>query len=91
MAFDFQHPPIWLARLGTARAELEGDTRPASPGEGILAACRLSDELREFAVASLQAQYPQLSVGEIDALYVQRREDWVSFRRRFFVPHTEDL
>lgn len=47
------HQPMWLAKLGTVRNELEHDIRPASPAEGILLTCRLSDKARTFALAAL--------------------------------------
>ena len=45
MGQDLPHPPIWLLKLDVVRPELERETRPATPEAGILAACRLSDEL----------------------------------------------
>lgn len=90
MALDFQHPPIWLAKLDVVRAELECETRPASAAEGILATCRLSDDLRTFTLACLRAQHPSLSPSELEALFAQQRDDWMRQRLRFFPPYPGD-
>jgi hypothetical protein len=59
--------------------------RPASPAEGILATCRLSDEARTFAQAALHMQYPLLSPAEIEAMYFEQRVTWTRQRQRLSI------
>jgi hypothetical protein len=80
-----RHRPIWLAKLVVVRAELEHDIRPASPAEGILATCQLSDEARTFAQAALRMQYPLLSPAEIEAMYFEQRVTWTRQRQRLSI------
>ena len=42
MAFDPDHPPIWLRKLHVSAAQINPTDYPASAVEGILAVCRLS-------------------------------------------------
>ena len=42
MAFDPDHPPIWLRKLHVSVAQINPTDYPASAVEGILAVCRLS-------------------------------------------------
>lgn len=43
MAFDPANPPIWLRKLHVTAAQISPTDYPASPLEGLLAVCRLSD------------------------------------------------
>jgi hypothetical protein len=43
MAFDPANPPIWLRKLHVTAAQISPDDYPASPLDGLLAVCRLSD------------------------------------------------
>lgn len=43
MPIDPDNPPIWLRKLHVSAAQISPSDYPASPAEGILAVCRLSD------------------------------------------------
>ena len=58
MAFDPANPPIWLRKLHVTAAQCTPDEYPASPEEGILLCCRLSDEHLALAKAFAAALYP---------------------------------
>jgi hypothetical protein len=44
MPIDPDDPPIWLRKLHVSAAQLSPSDYPATPAEGILQVCRLSDE-----------------------------------------------
>ena len=58
MALDPANPPIWLRKLHVTAAQCTPDEYPASPEEGILLCCRLSDEHLALAKAFAAALYP---------------------------------
>jgi hypothetical protein len=43
MPIDPDDPPIWLRKLHVSAAQLSPGDYPATPAEGILQVCRLSD------------------------------------------------
>jgi hypothetical protein len=55
MAFDPANPPIWLRKLHVTAAQISPDDYPATPEEGILLCCHLSDAHRAFAKACAHA------------------------------------
>lgn len=61
-------PPIWLAKLATFSKELKAVRWPASPAEGILEGCRLSDLGRTIFLATLRTQCRTACLGELAAL-----------------------
>ncbi len=58
MAFDPANPPIWLRKLHVTAAQISPDDYPASPEEGILLCCRLSDAHLTLAKAFHAALFP---------------------------------
>ena len=85
MGFGETRRPMWWTKLAAVRAELQDNIRSPSPAEGILATCRLSDEIRAFALAVLQAQHPHLSSAEIEQVYADRRAAWTGQRQRLSI------
>jgi hypothetical protein len=51
MAFDLANPPIWLRKLHVTAAQIDPSDYAATPEEGILCVCRLSDEMRILSMA----------------------------------------
>ena len=51
MAFDPDHPPIWLRKLHVSAAQINPTDYPASAMEGILAVCRLSTAQHRWIAA----------------------------------------
>jgi hypothetical protein len=51
MSFDPSNPPIWLRKLHVTAAEIDSSDYAATPEEGILRVCRLSDEMGILAMA----------------------------------------
>ncbi|THJ22063.1 MAG: hypothetical protein CAF45_010715 [Nitrospira sp. CG24E] len=43
MPIDPDDPPIWLRKLHMTAAQIDPSDYPATPAEGILQVCRLSD------------------------------------------------
>ena len=43
MPIDPDDPPIWLRKLHVTAAQIDPGDYPATPAEGILQVCRLSD------------------------------------------------
>jgi len=43
MPIDPDDPPIWLRKLHVTAAQIDPSDYPATPAEGILQVCRLSD------------------------------------------------
>jgi hypothetical protein len=55
MPIDPDDPPIWLRKLHVSAAQISPADYPATPEEGILQVCRLSDTHRVFERAMKQA------------------------------------
>lgn len=55
MPIDPDDPPIWLRKLHVSAAQLSPCDYPATPEEGILQVCRLSDAHRALERAMKQA------------------------------------
>lgn len=51
MGFDPANPPIWLRKLHVSAAQISPTDYPATPREGILLCCRLSDAQRAWSKA----------------------------------------
>jgi hypothetical protein len=51
MPIDPDDPPIWLRKLHVSAAQLSSDEYPATPAEGILQVCRLSNAQRKLIKA----------------------------------------
>jgi len=58
MAFDPANPPIWLRKLHVSAAQISPTDYPATPEEGILLCCRLSDAHLALAKAFTAALWP---------------------------------
>lgn len=55
MALDPANPPIWLRKLHVTAAQIDPSDYPATPEEGILRCCRLSDAMQAWSKACAQA------------------------------------
>lgn len=55
MAFNPDNPPIWLRKLHVSAAQISSSDYAATPEEGILECCRLSDALQRWSKACTQA------------------------------------
>ncbi len=55
MPFDPADPPIWLRKLHVSAAQIHPSDYPATPEEGILLVCRLSDAQLALQQAFAQA------------------------------------
>ena len=86
MAFDPQNPPPWHAKLGLAVKGLASSSSLRAPSEGVMAACRLSDEARAFSRACFHALHPHLDAKEKLTVFAQRRE-LVRYGRAQFPSH----
>ncbi len=64
MALDPANPPIWLRKLHVTAAQIDPTDYPATPEEGILQCCRLSDEHLALAKAFAAALYSHPSEAE---------------------------
>jgi len=58
MALDPANPPIWLRKLHVSAAQIDPTDYPATPEEGILLCCRLSDSHLALAKAFAAALFP---------------------------------
>ena len=58
MAFDPDNPPIWLRKLHVTAAQIDPSDYPATPEEGILRVCQLSDAHQIIAKAFADALFP---------------------------------
>lgn len=58
MAFDPANPPIWLRKLHVTAAQIDPSDYAATPEEGILRVCRLSDAHQILAKAFADALFP---------------------------------
>jgi hypothetical protein len=56
MALDPDHPPIWLRKLHVTAQQLVPSEYAASPEEGMLRVCRLSDAQLELMKAFARAR-----------------------------------
>ncbi|HJT19116.1 MAG TPA: hypothetical protein VJ746_01520 [Nitrospira sp.] len=55
MALDPANPPIWLRKLHVSAAQISPYDYSATPEEGILQCCRLSDAMQAWSKACAQA------------------------------------
>jgi hypothetical protein len=55
MPIDPDDPPIWLRKLHVTAAQIDPSDYPATPAEGILQVCRLSDAHRALEGAMKRA------------------------------------
>lgn len=55
MAFDPANPPIWLRKLHVSAAQISPSDYAATPEEGIVECCRLSDAMHRWSKACAQA------------------------------------
>ena len=55
MPIDPDDPPIWLRKLHVTAAQIDPSDYPATPAEGILQVCRLSDAHRALENAMKRA------------------------------------
>jgi hypothetical protein len=51
MPIDPDDPPIWLRKLHVTAEQLSPDEYPATPADGILQVCRLSNAQRKLVKA----------------------------------------
>lgn len=58
MALDPANPPIWLRKLHVTAAQIDPTDYPATPEEGILLCCRLSDAHVALAKVFHSTLYP---------------------------------
>ena len=68
MALDPADLARLKAELEAIRARFAAEPWPATPAEGLLATCRLSDEVHAFALAGLRHQHPTASSSELHAM-----------------------
>jgi hypothetical protein len=62
--------------LEAERVRFAASVWPLSPGEGILAACRLSEDMRKMALAGLRVQHPNASESELHEHLNRFRLNW---------------
>jgi len=55
MGIDPTNPPIWLRNLHVTAAQITPSDYPATPEEGILTVCQLSDAHHELSLAFARA------------------------------------
>jgi hypothetical protein len=82
MAFDPADLSRWKARLKAAHSQSADTDRPVAPAEGLLATCRLSDEVRTFALAGVRYQHPTASPAELEIMLYEFRLKWEDMARR---------
>lgn len=58
MVFDPANPPIWLRKLHVTAQQISPTDYPATPEEGILLVCRLSDAQLALSKSFRSALYP---------------------------------
>ena len=68
MALDPAELARWKAELAAIRVRFAAEPWPVAPAEGLMATCRLSDDVRTFALAGLRHQHPTASTSELDAM-----------------------
>jgi hypothetical protein len=64
MALDPSNPPIWLRKLHVTAQQISPTDYPATPEEGILLVCKLSDAHLVLAKAMAAALLPYTSHTE---------------------------
>lgn len=64
MPIDPDDPPIWLRKLPVTAAQIDPSEYPATPAEGILQVCRLSDA--QLALITAFEQSKRASSGNSD-------------------------
>ena len=82
MALDPTDFARWKAELESIRARFTAEPWPASPAEGLLATCRLSDDVRALALAGLRHQHPTASSFELEAMLYESRLKGEQLARR---------
>ena len=55
MVFDPANPPIWLRKLHVSAAQISSHDYAATPEQGIVECCRLSDAMQRWSKACAQA------------------------------------
>lgn len=55
MPFDSKSPPIWLRKLNLSTAQISPTDYPATPEEGMMSCCRLSDAALAWSQACADA------------------------------------
>lgn len=55
MPFDPHNPPIWLRKLHVSAAQMSPTDYPATPEEGIVLCCRLSEAVLAWSQACTDA------------------------------------
>lgn len=76
----------WKAELEAIRARFTAEPWPATPAEGLLAACRLSDDVRLFALAGERYRHPDASDAELNERLYEWRLKWEQIQLRG-LPH----
>ena len=82
MAFDPHAPERLQAQLQAIRADLTSTVWPATPADGLVATCRLSDDIRIIALAGYRAQHPTASNAELEEMLDECRIRWEQISRR---------
>jgi hypothetical protein len=82
MALDPADLARWKAELEAIRARFTAESWPATPAEGLLAACRLSDDVRLFALAGERYYHPTASLSELEDRLYEFRLKWEQIARR---------
>lgn len=55
MAFDPDNPPIWLRKLHVSAVQISAGDYAATPEQGIVECCHLSDAIHRWSKACAQA------------------------------------
>jgi hypothetical protein len=55
MSFDSKNPPVWLRKLHANSAQVSPSDYSATPEEGLLSCCRLSDAVIAWSLACAEA------------------------------------
>jgi hypothetical protein len=76
VAFDLTEFSRWKSRLKARDAPLATEPHPPGPAEGILATCRLSDDVRRFALAGERYDHPTASLSELEQRLYDFRLKW---------------
>jgi len=68
MPIDPDDPPIWLRKLHISAAQLSPGDFPATPAEGILQVCRLSDAALAITKAFRRSSHSQSCSSDQETL-----------------------
>jgi hypothetical protein len=82
MTLDPAELSRWKAELESIRARFTAEPWPASPAEGLLATCRLSDDVRLFALAGERFRNPGASDAELNERLYESRLKWEQIQLR---------